>query len=108
MHGYRGGDPINIMRRHHGRIPYLHLTSILYIALQEQVEAEGIPFAEAVKMDMFVEPSKGAVDFLAFRDLLQEIDYNGYAIVEQDMYPAPFDKPLPIAKRTREYYVRLE
>jgi inosose dehydratase len=43
------------------------------------------------------------VDFLAFRDMLQEIDYNGYAIVEQDMYPAPFDKPLPIAKRTRVY-----
>ena len=101
-HAYRGGDPINFMRRHHDRIPYLHLKSI-DLKIQEQVEAEGIPFAEAVKMDMFVEPSKGAVDFLAFRDLLQEIDYNGYAIVEQDMYPAPFDKPLPIAKRTREY-----
>jgi inosose dehydratase len=23
--------------------------------------------------------------------------------VEQDMYPTEFDKPLPIAKRTREY-----
>ena len=101
-HAYRGGDPINFMRRHHGRIPYLHLKSI-DPDVQERVEAEGIPFAEAVKMDMFVEPSKGAVDFLAFRDMLQEIDYNGYAIVEQDMYPAPFDKPLPIAKRTRAY-----
>ena len=101
-HAYRGGDPINFMRRHYDRIPYLHLKSI-DPDIQTQVEAEGIPFAEAVKMDMFVEPSQGAVDFLAFRDLLQEIDYNGYAIVEQDMYPAPFDKPLPIAKRTREY-----
>ena len=101
-HAYRGGDPINFMRRHHDRIPYLHLKSI-DPNIQTQVEAEGIPFAEAVKMDMFVEPSQGAVDFLAFRDLLQEIDYNGYAIVEQDMYPAPFDKPLPIAKRTRDY-----
>ncbi len=101
-HAYRGGDPINFMRQHHDRIPYLHLKSI-DLEIQKQVETEGIPFAEAVKMDMFVEPSKGAVDFLAFRDLLQEIDYNGYAIVEQDMYPAPFDKPLPIAKRTRAY-----
>lgn len=101
-HAYRGGDPINFMRQHHDRIPYLHLKSI-DPDVQKRVEAEGIPFAEAVKMDMFVEPSKGAVDFLAFRDLLQEIDYDGYAIVEQDMYPAPFDKPLPIAKRTREY-----
>ena len=101
-HAYRGGDPINFMRQHHDRIPYLHLKSI-DPEIQERVEAEGIPFAEAVKMDMFVEPSKGAVDFLAFRDLLREIDYDGYAIVEQDMYPAPFDKPLPIAKRTRAY-----
>ena len=101
-HAYRGGDPINFMRQHHGRIPYLHLKSI-DPEIQKRVEAQGTPFAEAVKMDMFVEPSKGAVDFLAFRDMLQEIDYNGYAIVEQDMYPAPFDKPLPIAKRTRAY-----
>ena len=101
-HAYRGGNPINFMRRHHDRIPYLHLKSI-DLDVQKRVETEGIPFAEAVKMDMFVEPSKGAVDFLAFRDMLQEVDYNGYAIVEQDMYPAPFDKPLPIAKRTRAY-----
>ena len=101
-HAYRGGDPINFMRRHHHRIPYLHLKSIDR-DIQRRVEADSIPFAEAVKMDMFVEPSKGAVDFLAFRDMLREIDYDGYAIVEQDMYPAPFDKPLPIAKRTRAY-----
>ena len=37
----------------------------------------------------------GAVDFFAFRDALREVDYNGRAMVEQDMYPAPFDKPLP-------------
>jgi inosose dehydratase len=54
-------------------------------------------------MDMFCEPSRGAVDFMAFRDLLIELDYDGFAIVEQDMYPAPFDKPLPIARRTRAY-----
>ena len=54
-------------------------------------------------MDMFCEPERGVVDFDAFRDALREVNYEGLAIVEQDMYPAPFDKPLPIAKRTREY-----
>ena len=29
---------------------------------------------------------------IAFRDVLQEIEFSGFAIVEQDMYPAPFDK----------------
>ncbi len=101
-HAYRGGDPVRFMRKHHDRIPYLHLKSVDR-QVQRKVEAEHIPFAQAVAMDMFVEPSQGAVDFKAFRDVLTEINYEGYAIVEQDMYPAPFDKPLPIAKRTREY-----
>lgn len=101
-HAYRGGDPIAFMRRHHRRIPYLHLKSV-DPAVQARVQGEDLPFATAVAEGVFCEPSHGAVDFLAFRDLLREIGYDGFATVEQDMYPAPFDKPLPIARRTREY-----
>jgi inosose dehydratase len=101
-HAYRGGDAVAFMRRHHPRVPYLHLKSVDR-DVQQRVEAERIPFRTAVGIDVFCEPSHGAVDFLAFRDLLRDIGYNGTATVEQDMYPAPFDKPLPIAKRTREY-----
>ena len=32
-----------------------------------------------------------------------EVGFDGWGIVEQDMYPAPFDKPLPIAVRNREF-----
>jgi inosose dehydratase len=101
-HAYRGGDAVAFMRTHHARIPYLHLKSVRPEMIQK-VKDENIPFAVAVGMDMFCEPSEGAVDFLAFRDVLREINYVGLAVVEQDMYPAPFDKPLPIAKRTRAY-----
>lgn len=101
-HAYRGGDPVAFMRKHHERIPYLHLKSVRPEMI-ERVEREHIPFAIAVGNDMFCEPSEGAVDFLSFRDVLRAIDYTGLAVVEQDMYPAPFDKPLPIAKRTRAY-----
>jgi inosose dehydratase len=101
-HAYRGGDPVAFFRRHSARIPYLHLKSV-DPSKQEWVERERIPFAIAVADDMFCEPYRGAVDFLAFRDALREADYDGWATVEQDMYPAPFDKPLPIARRTRAY-----
>jgi inosose dehydratase len=101
-HAYRGGDPVAFFRRHHARIPYLHLKSVDR-QKQAWVEREKIPFAVAVANDMFCEPSAGAVDFIAFRDALREVNYSGLATVEQDMYPAPFDKPMPIAKRTREY-----
>lgn len=105
-HAYRGGDPVAFMRKHHARIPYLHLKSVDR-TVQSRVESERIPFARAVAIDMFCEPSRGAVDFLAFRDVLRDIDYKGFAMVEQDMYPAPFDKPLPIALRTREYLLSI-
>jgi inosose dehydratase len=101
-HAYRGGDPIRFMRRHHERIRYLHLKSVDR-EIQKKVELEKIPFAKAVAMDMFCEPSLGAVNFLEFRDVLHDLNYDGWATVEQDMYPVPFDKPLPIAKRTRAY-----
>ena len=103
-HAYRGGDPIAFVRKYQARIPYLHLKSV-DPEKQRWVARDGIPVARAVAEDMFCEPSRGAVDFLAFRDLLKEIGYDGFAIVEQDMYPAPFDKPLPIARSTREYLV---
>jgi len=101
-HAYRGGDPVEFLRRHHKRIPYLHLKSV-EPKLQKKVADEKIPFAHAVGMDLFCEPSQGIVNFPALTQVLRDIDFNGYAIVEQDLYPAPFDKPLPIARRTREY-----
>jgi inosose dehydratase len=101
-HAYCGGDPVSFMQRHHSRIPYLHLKNV-DSELRAKVAAESIPFAQAVAMDVFVEPANGAVDFLAFRDVLRDVDFVGFGIVEQDMFPAPLDKPLPIAKRTRAY-----
>ncbi len=50
-----------------------------------------------------VEPGCGSVDFRAFHDALAENGYDGWVIVEQDLFPlASFDQPLPIAQRSRE------
>lgn len=102
-HAYGGGDPIAFIRRHHDRIHYLHLKSVDR-DVQRRVATEDIPFGEAVRMGVFVEPDKGVVDFVALRAVLEEVGYEGFAIVEQDMYPASFDKPFPIAKRTFEFF----
>ena len=101
-HAYRGGEPIAFMRKHHDRIPYLHLKSVDSEVVQK-VEVEEITFGPAVGLGIFCEPALGSVDFIALRKVLKEVKFSGFAIVEQDMYPAPFDKPLPIARRTREY-----
>ena len=105
-HAYRDGDPVAFTRRHHERIPYLHLKSVDR-ELQRRVTEEGVPFALAVADGMFVEPSQGAVDFPALKTVLDDVGYEGFGIVEQDMYPAPFDKPFPIAERTRRYLAEI-
>jgi inosose dehydratase len=101
-----GGDPVAFFRRHHERITHLHLKSV-DPELAERVRREQIPFAHAVALGMFVEPSQGVVDFVALRDALKETGYDGFAIAEQDMYPAEFDRPLPIARRTFAYFQEL-
>lgn len=101
-HAYAGGDAVSFYRKHHERMGLLHLKNVDGDKLREKNERK-IPYGLAVPDDLFCEPSKGLVDFIALRDALREFNFDGYAIVEQDMYPAPLDKPLPIARRTRDY-----
>jgi inosose dehydratase len=101
-HAYCDGEPIAFLRRHHPRIPYLHLKSV-DAEKRAQVERDGISFSQAVAEDVFVEPALGVIDFNALRDALEEVGFDGFAIVEQDMFPATPDKPLPIARRTHAY-----
>ena len=101
-HAYRGGDPVAFIRKHHQRLEYLHFKSVDR-EMRQEVERNGTPIAVATSQGLFCEPWRGVVDFVRLRNLLVELSYDNFAIVEQDMYPCDFDKPLPIAKRTRQY-----
>jgi inosose dehydratase len=61
-------------------------------------------FVNAVGMGVFCEPDKGTVDFASLSRVLDEVGFDGWAIVEQEMYPAAYDQPLPIAKHSRSYF----
>jgi len=102
-YAYRGGDPVSFLRRHHKRTPYLHLKNINARIRKDAVEAENMTVRRATAVGLFCELSQGVVNFSALRDVLREIDYSGWAAVDQEMYPVAFDKPLQIAKRNRAY-----
>src|SRR5262245_7903819 len=76
-HAYRGGDPIEFIRRHHRRIWYLHLKNVDW-SMRQRVLHDGVPFAHAVAGGMFVEPSVGVVDFVALREVLSDVDFQGF------------------------------
>ena len=101
-HAYRRGDAIEFIRKHHARMPHIHFKNVDEKVL-ERVESDQVPMVKAVEMDVFCELPDGIVDYAQVRDVLQEVGYEGFAIVEQDMFPAPFDAPLPIATRARSY-----
>jgi inosose dehydratase len=74
----------------------------------EQVRAEGLSFAEAVRRGAMCEPPRGEPDFEALLDAVdRHLEGELFAIVEQDLYPCDPDGPLPIATRTCQYLRKL-
>jgi len=101
-HAYAGGEPVAFVREHRARIEYLHLKNV-DSAVLARARSEGWDFGEAVRNEVFCLLEEGSVDMRALKQVLDETAYAGWAVVEQDMYPAPFDKPLPIARRNLAY-----
>jgi inosose dehydratase len=99
---YYGGDNLALIEQRPDRIGYLHLkqvdTSLLFDVLKNDV-----PFADAVSQDIMVEPPFGVPDLAPIIEAVAAIDPEIFAIVEQDMYGCDVDRPLPIARRTREH-----
>ena len=101
-HAYCDGDPITFIRRHHRRLSHLHFKNVDAAVLM-RVRDETLPMGDAVASGVFCELGKGLVDYTGVRDVLQDVGYSGWAMVEQDMYPADFDFPLSNAQRSRSY-----
>ena len=99
---YCGGDSVEIIEKHPDRIGYLHLKQIDPVVLAK-VEAENLPFGEAVKLGVMIEPPHGVPDFGAVLAAVDRLDVDVFAIVEQDLYPCVPEVPLPIAQRTRKF-----
>lgn len=101
-HVYGGGEPISFYRKHADRIPYIHIKDC-DLAVKAKMDENHWSFAKAVTEDIMVEPGKGSIDFAELRRALDEKGYDGWVVVEQDLFPVKsFDVPLPIAKRGRE------
>ena len=99
---YCGGDNIAIIERAPERIGYLHLKQVDPV-VRAKVEAEDLPFGEAVKLGAMTEPPLGIPDMPPLLAAIDKLGIDVFAIVEQDMYPCAVDAPLPIAQRTQRY-----
>ncbi len=101
-HSYAGFDPVAFMRRHIGRISYMHFKDI-----DPQVKADAIAnrtgFYDACGQGIFCNLGEGDVDFPAVRQVLLDAGFEGWCTVEQDCDPAGDTSPIDDAAANRAY-----
>ncbi|TXL72811.1 myo-inosose-2 dehydratase [Vineibacter terrae] len=102
---YAGGDLLAITRRHARRINHVHCKDVRPDVLA-QARASDLSFLEAVLAGVFTAPGDGGIDFAAFANLLAEIGYSGWVVVEaeQDPVKAP---PLAYTRLGHDHLARL-
>ena len=100
---YCGADNLKIIADYPDRVQYVHLKQVDR-AIQARVREEKLGFAPAVRLGAMVEPPLGEPDMVTLLAALGALDRDLFCIVEQDLYPCAWDKPLPIATRTYEYF----
>lgn len=101
-HSFAGFDPLAFMKRHIGRISYMHFKDI-----DPDVKASVIEnrtgFYEACGQGIFCNLGKGDVDFAAVRKVLLDAGFDGWCTVEQDCDPTLGVSPLADAQANRAY-----
>ncbi|MFH5070380.1 TIM barrel protein [Enterobacter cloacae complex sp. 2024EL-00215] len=91
---YAGIDPVKLIERYHSRIGHMHFKDIDR-DVHARCVAESVDFFSAIARGVFCPLGNGVVDFVAVNDALQRMNYQGLAVVEQDVDPtgaaSPFD-----------------
>ncbi len=78
-----GGDPLEIVRAAAGRVVHVHLKDVS-AALAEQVAAGRLPYRDAVRDGLYRPLGDGDLDVGAVVGALEESDYAGWYVLEQD------------------------
>ncbi len=101
-HSYAGFDPVAFMRRHMGRISYMHFKDI-----DPSIKARTIEnrtgFYDACGQGIFCNLGDGDVNFPAVRQVLLDNGFEGWCTVEQDCDPTLDPDTLGDARKNREY-----
>jgi inosose dehydratase len=84
---FGGGDPVEILRRHIGRVCHVHCKDVRP-AVMKIARNRQWTFLQSVMNGVFTVPGDGAVDFAGVIDLLRQAGYRGWLVVEAEQDPA--------------------
>jgi inosose dehydratase len=83
---YAGGDVLAVARRHASRIVHVHCKDVRPAVLVEARRRDR-GFLEAVVEGVFTVPGDGCVDYRALLEILRDVGYSGWLVVEAEQDP---------------------
>ena len=86
---------------HRDRVRHVHFKDC-DLNVAKAVRAQGLGYLAAVRSQLFCELGTGAVDFAAITRALTASAYDGWIVVEQDVFPG-YGTPKQSAQKSREY-----
>lgn len=93
---------LDFLRAHRKRIPYLHFKNMSG-PLRKQAAEQHWTVSEAFANGVMCNLKDGVIDFQQLRDVLEEIDYRGTAVIEQDMFGKTAEFALRAAEVNLQY-----
>ena len=98
---YGGGDPVAVYERHASRVWHVHFKDC-DLDVARRAREQGLGYLAAVRAQLFSQLGTGGVDFPAMVAALKRHSYNGWIVVEQDVFPG-YGSPAESAARNRQY-----
>jgi inosose dehydratase len=99
---YAGGDALQCVKEYGERVRYLHFKDC-DMAVRQRCIDQQLDYFAATKEGVFCELGKGAVDFPGIIREMEDLGYDGWAIVEQDVLVEDLDAPKRSAASNRQY-----
>lgn len=92
----------SFLREHKERIAYLHFKNISY-QIYQTVCQKHLDSDAAFDMDVMCDLAEGIIDYMKLKEVLDEINYRGIGVIEQDMPKASTKQAFAAAVRNLEY-----
>lgn len=100
-YAFGGGDPVEALKEYYNRIWHVHFKDFAPTVGQDAVKNK-YDYFKSVGEGVFCELGKGNVDFNSIINILNENEYDGWIVVEQDMLPG-MGLPKKCAAGNREF-----
>jgi inosose dehydratase len=98
---FGGGDPLDVLGRYAPRVWHVHFKDCDRM-VADQARRDGLAYGEAVRRRLFCELGAGQVDFRRVVEALERAGYDGWVVVEQDVFPG-CGTPLESARASRSF-----